>query len=152
MEAEALLKALVDVGAKIDNIWSMFIGVQLAVFWMILMIPRPLLFFERLVAFVALGIFSFINGQSLLNSYKLLDALRIELAETTGGALAKHPLLSNYIQSLDYSDRDVLLLMTHGGALFVVGTIIAFQNMIYAAYVRKIAKHTPDSVNKLSSP
>lgn len=151
MDAAALLKALVDVGAKIDSLWSMFIGVQLAIFWMILMIPRPLLVFERFVAFAALGIFSYINGRSLQGSYKLLDVLRIELAETTGGALAQHPLLYSFIQALDYSDREMMLVLTHGGALIVVGLIIAFQTRIYATYVKLVDDHAPSKVNKLSA-
>lgn len=150
MQADDLLSALIAIGTKIDNLWSMFIGVQLAIFWMILMIPRPLLLFERLVAFGALAIFSFINGGALHGSYKFLDVLRIELSETTGGQLAKHPLLNSYIQSLDFSEREMMIAMTHGGALLVVGLIITFQSQIYSRYVKMIARHTPESVNKLS--
>lgn len=152
MNAATLMEALINVGVKIDNLWSMFIGVQLAIFWMIIMIPRPLLLFERFVAFGALAIFCYINGRSLQLSYDLLNVIRIELAETTGGALAKHPLLNAYIQGLDFSDREVMLMATHGGALIVVGLIITFQSTIYRSYMKSVEKHTPDSVNKLTAP
>lgn len=152
MNAAELMNSLINVGLKIDNLWSMYIGVQLAIFWMIIMIPRPLLIFERFVAFGALGIFCYINGRSLQLSYEMLNVVRIELAETTGGALARHPLLNTYIQSLDFSDREGMLLITHGGALIVVGMIISFQSAIYRSYMKSVAEHAHESVNKLSAP
>lgn len=141
MDASALLSGFIDVNVRIDNQWSMYIGVQLAIFWMILMIPRPLLFVERIVAFGGLAIFNYINGWALMISYSLLDVLRIELAETTGGALAKHPLLNNLIQGLDYTSTSTILLITHGGSLSVVGLIIIFQSVIYRHSKRIVAKH-----------
>lgn len=142
MPAQQLLESLLDAGIKIDNLWSMYIVVHLGVFWFFFLMQRPLLFVERLMALIAYSFFAYINAMALMSSYRLLEALRSDLVSNFRDAFAKTPELWRAMLSVDYSDREQLILFTHFGAWVFVALILLFRNSM----IRYYRRHYPDYV------
>lgn len=142
-EAITLFNGVIAVGAKIDNLWSMYIGVQLAVFWLILTVDRPLMYIERITAFVAHTGFSYINGMSLIGSYKFLETLKDELINDKSAFLSKYNKLQALAETWTFVDREQLIMLTHGGAWIIIGIILVFQNKMFVGAARTAAKKHP---------
>ncbi len=140
MTAQQLLESLLAVGTKIDNLWSMYIVVHLGVFWFFFLMQRPLLFIERLMALLAYSIFAYINGMALIASYQLLEALRADAVLNFKDGFARTPETLRMMMSVDYSERDVLILLTHVGAWVFVALILLFRNSM----IRYYRRHYPD--------
>lgn len=130
MNAASLMENFVEVGMKIDNLWSMYIVVHLGLFWFVLLIHRPMLSIERIMAWFAYTAFVFVNGNALLGSYRLLESLRIDLVTNfrTGFTGAQNTL--ELLTSATYADRINLIFLTHVGAAILVGLFLAFRNRI----------------------
>ena len=143
MTASVLLDAMVDTGNKIDNLWSMYIVVHLGLFWFFFLVHRPLLLLERAVAVFAYGVFAFINGNALLSSYQLLEALRRDLIGGFASELAKAPETMSRISAADFSGRDELIMITHLGAFTVVALFLIFRNVIIRRYAQVFPAHAP---------
>jgi hypothetical protein len=136
MEFQTLFQSLMAQGSKIDNLWSMYIVVHLGVFWFFFLMHRPLLIVERIIAMLAYALFAFINGSALLSSYRLLEAMRLDIVQNFAGELAKSPLVLNALTQTTFEGRPNLILMTHGGALVFVALILAFRNSMITYYFR----------------
>jgi hypothetical protein len=78
MDSAILMQALDSVGAKIDDLWSMYIVVNLGLLWFFFLVHRPLLVIERVIAWVGYGGFIYVNGGALVKAYTKLEALRLD--------------------------------------------------------------------------
>jgi hypothetical protein len=136
MTLEIMFESLMTQGTKIDNLWSMYIVVQLGVFWFFFLLHRPLLIVERLIALLAYTLFTFINGSALVNSYLFLEALRADTVNTFRAQLENAPFVYQALVMSDFSDRPNLIFMTHGGALVFVVLILLFRNSMISYYYK----------------
>jgi len=145
MTAQQLLDGLLAAGTKIDNLWSMYIVVHLGVFWFFFLMQRPLLFIERFMALLAYSIFAYINGMALISSYRLLEAMRSDAVLNFRDAFARTPETLRMMMTVDYSDRDVLILLTHLGAWVFVALILLFRNSMIRYYRRHYPEYSANS-------
>ncbi len=136
MVFETIFEAMMLQGSKIDNLWSMYIVVQLGVFWFFFLLHRPLLAIERAIALLAYTLFSFINGSALVNSYIFLESLRTDVVSNFRAELAKAPATFQTLATADFSDRASLIFLTHAGAWMFVMLILLFRNSMIAYYYR----------------
>ena len=141
MNASSLLEAMVETGNQIDSEWSMYIVVHLGLFWFFFLIHRPLLLVERAIALFAYGAFAYINGNSLISTYNMLEAMRSDLVTSFRDALANTPATANELAQNYYGGRDELILVTHGAAFAVVALLLAFRNVIIRRYERDFPRH-----------
>jgi hypothetical protein len=137
-----MMESLLDAGTKIDNLWSMYIVVHLGVFWFFFLMQRPLIIIERLIALIAYSFFAYINAMSLIASYRLLEALRVDLVNNFGASFTNAPTVYDAIGSVSYQDRGDLILITHFGAWIFVSLILIFRNSM----IRYYEKHYPKYV------
>jgi hypothetical protein len=145
MNASSLLEALVSTGSQIDSEWSMYVVVHLGLFWFFFLIHRPLLIVERAIALFAYGAFAYINGNSLINTYNLLEAMRSDLVTRFRDALANTPQMAKVLAADYYGGRDELIYVTHGAAFAVVALLLIFRNAIIRRYERDFPRHADPS-------
>lgn len=141
MTASAVLDLLVQTGNQIDSLWSMYIVVHLGLFWFFFLVHRPLLFIERVIAIFAYAAFATINGQALINTYKFLEAIRLDLINRFSDQLAQMPEISSALVSVSYQDKEQLILITHGCAFGVVALFLLFRNTMIRRYDRLFPRH-----------
>jgi hypothetical protein len=141
MNAATLLGALVSAGAQIDSEWSMYIVVHLGLFWFFFLVHRPLLLIERAIALFAYAAFIYINGNSLIGSYNLLEAMRSDLVTRFRDGLANTPEMAKVLTASYYGGREELIYVTHGAALVVVALLLIFRNRIIRRYEHDFPRH-----------
>lgn len=141
MDAANWVQNFVAAGAKIDGLWSMYIVVQLGILWFIFLVHRPLLLAERLIALFAYGFFLFANGRSLIDAYRLCEALRADLVDHFAAGLADTPHVRGLLSSLSYADRGELILWSHGVAWIVAALLLMFRNTMVRYYARLYPEH-----------
>ncbi len=141
MDAAKLLEAMVQTGNQIDSEWSMYIVVHLGLFWFFFLVHRPLLLIERAIALIAYGAFDFINGNSLLAAYRLLELMRVDLLTNFQSELANTPRMAEVLASVEYGNRGELILMSHAGAFAVVALLLIFRNVMIRRYDRVFPRH-----------
>lgn len=141
MNAASLLEAMVSTGNQIDSEWSMYIVVHLGLFWFFFLVHRPLLVIERAIALFAYGSFVYINGNSLIGTYNLLEAMRSDLVGHFRNELAATPQMAKVLAATAYDGREEVIYMTHGAAFVVVALLLIFRNVIIRRYERDFPKH-----------
>ncbi len=141
MNASSLLEAMVSTGSQIDSEWSMYIVVHLGLFWFFFLIHRPLLVVERTIALFAYGAFAYINGNSLISTYTLLEAMRSDLVTRFRNELANTPAMARVLADNYYGGREELIYVTHGAAFIVVALLLIFRNVIIRRYERDFPRH-----------
>jgi len=130
-------QTLVMVSNKVDGLWQMYIGVHLGIFWLLFFMHRPLLASERFIALIAYTFFAAVNGKAMMDTYALLDSLRLDLLNSFPEAVARVPDTAALMQSVDYGDRTMLILISHGLAWVLVVLTLAFRNQMIKAYQRQ---------------
>lgn len=148
MDVSNLLDAFMQSGEQINNEWSMYIVVHLGLFWFFLFMHRPLLAIERLIAIFAYGVFAFINGNGLIATYKMLEAVRIDLVTRFPEGFSSAPELANVLSETSYAGREELIFLTHGCAFAVVTLMFLFRNIM----IRRYYQHFPEQLGKQNSP
>lgn len=148
MDVSNLLDAFMQSGEQINNEWSMYIVVHLGLFWFFLFMHRPLLAIERLIAIFAYGVFVFINGNGLIGSYKMLEAVRSDLVRRFPEAVNSAPELTNFLGQSNYAGREELILLTHGCAFAIVTLMFLFRNLM----IRRYYQSFPEQIGKQNSP
>lgn len=136
MTLDILFEAFIEQSAKVDNIWSMYLVVHLGIFWFFFLLHRPLLIIERVIAVMAYMVFAFVNGSALLNSYRLLEALRRDAVNTFQKELQNVPATYEALLTEQFSNILTLIFITHGGAFILVLFIMLFRNTMVAFYYR----------------
>jgi hypothetical protein len=147
MNASTVLQTLVQAGSQIDSQWSMYIVVHLGLFWFFFLVHRPLLFIERGVALCAYAGFVFINGNALANTYRFLEALRTDLTTRFADEVARAPATARALASINYADRDDIILVTHGIAFLVVALFLLFRNTMIKRYGDKFPNFAPSGAH-----
>lgn len=148
MDVSNLLDAFLQTGEQINNEWSMYIVVHLGLFWFFLFMHRPLLAMERIIAIFAYGVFAFINGNGLIGTYQMLEAVRLDLVNRFPEGFNAAPELAGFLAQSNYAGREELIMLTHGGAFAVVTLMFLFRNTM----IRRYYRHFPEQLGKQNSP
>jgi hypothetical protein len=134
MTGAALLQACIDAGAKIDNLWSMYIVVHLGLFWFFFLVHRPLLIVERIIAIFAYICFAYINGNALIQAYHFLEGVRRDLVTRFARDFAQAPETLQVLNSVSYAGRDELIWLTHIGGFTLVLILFVMRNVMIRRY------------------
>ncbi len=134
MNASGLLQTWVDAGSEVDNLWQMYIVVHLGLFWFFFLVHRPLLIVERMIAIFAYGCFVYINGNALIHSYNLLEAMRVDLIGKMGRDFAQAPATLRMLEAVNYAERDKMILITHLGGFALVVILLLVRNVMIRRY------------------
>ena len=145
MDATILLQTLDSIGAKIDDLWSMYIVVNLGILWLFFLVHRPLLIIERVIAWVAYGGFVYVNGGALILAYTRLEAVRLDLTKNFAQDFAQAPETFKDLLAQSYDERSLLIAFTHLGALTLVLVLFAFRNAMIRRYYRQYPEKTAHS-------
>jgi hypothetical protein len=142
VQAEQVLQAFFALSAKIDSVWSMYIVVNLGVLWFIFLSQRPFLFLERLMAFAGYTVFMYANANSLIDSYQMLQAMRLDIISSLRTQVQTMPEIFKAIAEIDYEwSRSHLILMSHGVTWAVMVLFLGFRNWMIAYHRRAFPEH-----------
>jgi hypothetical protein len=136
MDTAILMQTLDSVGAKIDDLWSMYIVVNLGLLWFFFLVHRPLLVIERVIAWVGYGGFIYVNGGALIRAYLKLEAVRLDLTKNFAQDFTKTPEVFKNLLTQNYDERITLIAFTHLGAMVLVLILFAFRNSMIRRYYR----------------
>ncbi|MEJ2227997.1 MAG: hypothetical protein P8Y67_07135 [Alphaproteobacteria bacterium] len=136
MNADILMQTLDSVGAKVDNLWSMYIVVNLGILWFFFLVHRPLLVIERAIACIGYGGFIYVNGGALIEAYEMLEAVRLDLTKRFSQDFNLAPETYQHLVSQNYDDRLMLIAFSHLGALASIIMLFAFRNVLIRRYYR----------------
>jgi len=146
MTVTILIETMMAVGAKLDNLWSMYIVVHLGILWFLFLVHRPLLIVERLIALVAYAGFVYVNGSALIHSYALVEAIRTDLVTRFGRELAGTPetlrLLSERAAGTHPRGAEDLIMVSHLAALVIVALLLLFRNSMIRRYYQLYPEQT----------
>ncbi|MET0407323.1 MAG: hypothetical protein ABW006_03035 [Hyphomicrobium sp.] len=122
-QESTLVEAMMSVRSQIDFLWQFFVSVHIALFALLLIYDHAvegLNFVAKFFAIVGVAAFEWINGNALVSSYGLLDAMQEQFRWSFGQADRFHPLFYERFVLASYADRPEMVLVTHSSALFVV--------------------------------
>jgi hypothetical protein len=134
MNGANLLDTWLTVGGKIDNLWQMYIVVHLGLFWFFFLVHRPLLIVERIIAVFAYVVFAYINGNALINSYQLLEAVRRDIVAKFSAQFAQAPETLRMLVTSNYEGRDEVIWLTHIGGFTLVLALFVLRNVMIRRY------------------
>ena len=147
MSGAVLLETWISAGNSIDSLWSMFIVVNLGLFWFFFLVHRPLLVIERVIAISAYGFFAYINGKALINAYAFIEAVRRDLVGQFSNELARAPDTLGYLNAANYATREEIIWMTHIGGFAIVFLLFIMRN----AMIRRYFRDYPEQAGRQSS-
>jgi hypothetical protein len=136
-----VLSASIAIGSKVDVLWNIFIGIHFAIFTLYHLITRRgfnMSVHERLVCGLSYSVFIFLNGNALRSSYQLLAAIDMYLQRLLSLPENSEITFGTYYQTIDYSTRPTLVLVTHSLAFLAVMLGVLLRH-------RRLGQHTPQA-------
>lgn len=136
IQEPVLIEAILHTRAQVDFIWQFFVTVHIAVFALLFIYDQAvdrLSLFARIFAIVGIGLFDFINGQALMNSYQILDAMMDQYRISYGQIERFQPLFYDRFVLLDYAHRPSIVKVTHTLALVVVAVALFARHLVQSS-------------------
>lgn len=133
MQEQTMIELIIHVRSQIDFLWQFFVSVQLALFALIFIYDEAvdsLNALARTLALLGLGLFSYVNGNALRNSYELITALHQQYRQDYGQTGRFIPTLQHTFVDIDYDGRGQMILLTHGLAFAVVAMALVFPAFV----------------------
>lgn len=130
---QALVDAIMQARAQVDFLWQFFVSVHIAMFAFLFIYDDAvdtMNIVARVLLVVALGIFSWINGQAILSSYDLLNGLHHQFRFQFGQMDKYDPSFFRHFVLSHYDGRLQMVLTTHGLAMAVVTLSIFWRRFI----------------------
>jgi len=146
MSGAILLETWLSAGTTIDSLWSMFIVVNLGLFWFFFLVHRPLLIVERMIAIAAYAGFAYINGNALINAYTFIEAVRRDLVLKFSRDFVTAPETLSVLNKASYAAREDVIYLTHMGGFILVFTLFVLRNVMIRRYYRDF----PDQLGRQS--
>lgn len=135
IEEPAMIEAIIDTRQQVDFLWQFFVTVQIALFALLFVYDRAvesMNIVAKLMAVVGIALFSWINGNALINTYLLLDSMVHQYAVWYGKPGRFEPsFLENFVK-VNYSDRPQIVMVTHSMAFLVVVLALLSRRFIQA--------------------
>ena len=129
MNIHELIQQFIAAGGPIDTAWNMFIFVHITLVGGIYAMKRKMTWLERFCVTLFYSIFGWINWSGLTASYKLYNALLMDIRAAGKGA-------SLYTSTLDFlsthsaGDRTLLVTAVHVSAWVLVVSFIVTEERI----------------------
>jgi hypothetical protein len=148
IQIEQVLQAFFALGTKIDTIWSMYVMVNLGVLWFVFVTQRPFLFVERLMAFAGYTLLVLANANSLVDSYLMMQGMRLDIMNHMHAQFAHMPETFKSIVEIDYASRQQIIYLSHGVTWVVIVLFLGFRNRMITHYRRTFPEHASVPVVK----
>ena len=132
MNPAELVGLALEIGARIDVQWGLFVTVHLAIFGAIIYIDQPLAMVEKLVSFVVYLGFSAVNFSQMQLQLALLDAVYTDVHAlvVNGSELATLKQMSEEHLSNRHQFARWASWFSHGFMLLLMGLSIAFDQAL----------------------
>jgi hypothetical protein len=128
IEESTLIQAIMSTRSQIDVIWQVFVTVHIALFALLFIYDEAVESMNalaRVLSIAGMGLFEWINGSALYNTYALLEAFHVQYRADFGQASRFQPLLFERFVQATFDGRDIMLMLTHGTAFLVI--VMAFM-------------------------
>lgn len=119
----ALIEAIVDTRQQVDFLWQFFVSVEIAIFALLFIydsVVENMNLVAKLMAVAGIAMFCWINGNALINTYMLLDAMIHQYAVSYGKPGRLEPSFIDRFVKVSYADRPQLVMITHSMSFVVV--------------------------------
>jgi hypothetical protein len=135
MSEDTLIEAIMMTRSQVDFLWQFFVTAHIAVFALVFIYDEAidkLNGIARAMSLAGVGLFEWINGNALINTYLLLDAMMDQYRAAFGAAERFRPAFYERFVLSSFSDRPEMVYLTHGLALTVVVMAILSRTFIQA--------------------
>ncbi len=139
-----LVDGIIATRAQIDFLWQFFITVHIAIFALLLIYDdavENLNVIARALALGGIGVFEWINGNALTNTYLLLDAFLEQYRALYGQVDRFEPAFFQHFVQMSFADRPGTVLVTHTTAFVVILLALVSRDFIQSRKRRR----APDS-------
>jgi hypothetical protein len=140
LQEATLIEAILDLRAQIDFLWQFFVTVHIAVFALLLIYDEAvdaLNAVARILALAAVGLFEWINGKALANTYLMLDAAHDQYRALYGQPERFRPAFLEHFVSQSFADRPATVLVTHTMAFVVILLALLSRDFIQRRRARR---------------
>ena len=130
-----MIEAIVNIRQQIDFLWQFFVTVQIAIFALLFIydtVVENMNVIAKAMAVLGVALFSWINGNALANTYRLLDATLQQYGVWYGQPSRFEPAFLETFVKVNYADRPMLVLVTHSTAFCVVLLALLSRKFIQA--------------------
>ena len=123
LQEATLVEGIMATRAQIDFLWQFFVTAHIAIFALLFIYDEAvenLNFIARALALGGIGLFEWINGKALANTYHLLDAFLEQYRALYGQQDRFEPSFFQHFVQMSFEDRPATVLVTHTTAFVVV--------------------------------
>ena len=135
-----LVDGIIATRAQIDFLWQFFITVHIAIFALLLIYDEAvesLNVIARALALGGIGVFEWINGKALTNTYLLLDAFLEQYRALYGQVDRFEPAFFQHFVQMSFADRPGTVLVTHTTAFVVILLALVSRDFIQSRKRRR---------------
>ncbi|MET0659430.1 MAG: hypothetical protein ABW110_14885 [Steroidobacteraceae bacterium] len=135
IEEPAMIEAIIDTRQQVDFLWQFFVTVQIAIFALLFIYDRAVESMNvvaKLMAVAGIALFSWINGNALVNTYMLLDSMIHQYAVWYGKPGRFEPSFLEHFVKVSYADRPQVVMVTHSLSFAVVVLALLSRRFIQA--------------------
>lgn len=129
----SLIEAIMATRAQVDFLWQFFVTVHIAIFALLFIYDQAvesMNIIARVLSVAGIALFDWINGNALINTYLLLDAMLDQYRSVFGQVERFRPAFYQRFVMETYGDRPDMVLVTHGLAFTVVILAITSRRFI----------------------
>lgn len=123
IDEAAMIEAIIDTRQQVDFLWQFFVSVQIAVFALLFIydtVVDSMSVMAKVMAVAGVALFSWINGNALINTYVLLDSMIHQYAIWYSKPGRLEPSFLEYFVNVRFADRPRIVMVTHSLAFVVV--------------------------------
>lgn len=133
IEEPGMIEAIIDTRQQVDFLWQFFVTAQIAIFALLFIYDRAVESMNlvvKLMAVAGIALFSWINGNALINTYLLLDAMIHQYAVWYGKPGRFEPSFLEHFVKVNYGDRPQIVMVTHSLSFVVVLLALLSRRLI----------------------
>jgi hypothetical protein len=145
IQEATLIEAILAIRSQVDFLWQFFVTVHIAIFALLFIYDdavESLNIIARAFALCGVGLFEWINGKALANTYLLLDATLDQYRALYGEASRFQPAFFQHFVGQSFADRPAMVLVTHSMAIVVILLALLSREFIQTRRSRR-----PDAAN-----
>lgn len=135
IDEAAMIEAIIDTRQQVDFLWQFFVTVQIAVFALLFIYDTAVESMNgvaKVMAVAGIALFSWINGNALINTYVLLDSMIHQYALWYGKPGRLEPSFMEHFVNVTYASRPRMVMVTHSLAFVVVLLALGSRRFIQA--------------------
>lgn len=129
MNIHELIQQFIAAGGPIDTAWNMFIFVHITLVGGIYAMKRKMTVLERFFVTLFYSVFGWLNWNGLIASYKLYNALLLDIRAAGKGASLYNSTF-DFLSTHSAADRSMLVTAVHVCAWVLVVSFIVTEERI----------------------